>query len=58
MNIHDQDIIRIAKREASLEKAVEDAVMLIKDYSETPEIAAKKMNAPLELVLEALSTNN
>ncbi len=36
------------------QKAIEDAVMLINDYKEKPEIAAKKMNAPLDKVLEAL----
>ncbi len=63
MNLHDQDIIRVARREALAEgitkgaqqKAVEDAIMLIKDYDESPETAAQKMNAPLELVMEELS---
>ena len=36
-------------------KAVKDAIMLIKEYDELPEIAAQKMNAPLELVLEGLN---
>ena len=36
------------------QKAIEAAVMLVKDYNATPEIAAQKMNAPLKLVLEAL----
>ena len=35
-------------------KAVEDAVMLVHDYNASPEFAAQKMKAPLELVLEAL----
>ncbi len=35
-------------------KAVEAALMLIKDYNASPEIAAQKMNAPLKLVLEGL----
>ena len=39
------------------EKAIEDAVMLIKEYKEKPEIAAKKMNAPLNKVLETLKIN-
>ena len=39
------------------QKAVEDAIMLINDYKEVPEIAAQKMNAPLELVLEGLKQN-
>ena len=39
-------------REGREEKAVEDAILLIKEYNESPEVAAKKMNAPLEKVLE------
>jgi len=35
-------------------KAVEAALILIKDFNAAPEIAAKKMNAPLEKVLEAI----
>ena len=46
------------KQEGLQEKAVEDALMLIDEYKETPEKAAKKTNAPLELVLEALKQNN
>ena len=37
------------------EKAVEGAVMLIKDFNVTLEVVAKKMNAPIELVLTALN---
>ncbi len=40
--------------EGQQQKAIEDALMLIKEYKETPEVAAKKMNIPLQLVLEAL----
>ena len=40
--------------EGAAQKAVEDAVMLIKEYKEKPEVAAKKMNAPIDKVLEAL----
>ena len=40
--------------QAAQQKAVEDAIMLINDYKETPEVAARKMNAPLNLVLEEL----
>ena len=36
------------------QKAVEAALMLIKEYKEKPEVAAQKMNAPLELVLEGM----
>ena len=50
--------IAVKKEEAFQEgqktKAVEDAILLVKDYNVTPEVAAEKMNAPLELVLEGL----
>ena len=39
-------------RECGEEKAVEAAVLVIKEYNESPEVAAKKINAPLEKVLE------
>ncbi len=39
------------------QKAVEDALMLVNEYRESPEVAAQKVNAPLELVLEALKQN-
>ena len=42
------------KEEGIQQKAVEDALMLINEYKETPEIAARKTNASLELVLEAM----
>lgn len=40
--------------EGTLQKAIEAAIVLIKDFNATPELAAKKMNAPLDKVLEAL----
>ena len=55
MNLHDRDIMKIAKAEGAQQKAIEDAIMLINKYKATPETAAKDMNVPLELVLEALS---
>lgn len=39
------------------QKAVEAALILIKDFNANPETAAQKMNAPLELVLEGLKQN-
>ena len=45
-------------REGEQKKAIEAAVLLIKEYKETPEVAAQKMNAPLEKVLEHLKSNN
>ncbi len=44
----------IGEKSGMQQKAVEAALMLIKDYNASPEIAAQKMNAPLELVLEGL----
>ena len=35
-------------------KAIEDAIMLVQKYNASPEVAAKDMNAPLELVLAGL----
>ena len=42
--------------EGQQQKAIEDALMLIKEYKETPQVAAKKMNAPLDKVLEAYNS--
>lgn len=50
MNIREMDLVRESKKE----KAVEDALILIKKYNATPESAAKDMGAPLDKVLEAL----
>ena len=36
------------------QKAIEDAIMLINEYQEKPEVAAKKMKAPHDKVLELL----
>ncbi|MBO7121966.1 MAG: hypothetical protein J6V90_01630 [Treponema sp.] len=40
--------------EGAQQKAVEDALMLIKKYNATPETAASDTGAPLDKVLEAL----
>ena len=42
--------------EGAQQKAVEDALMLIREYKETPQVAAKKMNAPLDKVIEAYNS--
>ncbi len=57
MNLHDRDIQRAAKREGSLQKSIEDAVIAVKDFNVTPQLAAEKMNAPLDKVLEKLNTS-
>ena len=38
------------------QKAIEDAVTIIKEFKISPELASNKMGAPLEKVLEALSS--
>ena len=52
------DGIAIGIQQGEQQKAIEGAVVLIKEYKETPEVAAQKMNAPLEKVLEYLKSNN
>jgi len=42
--------------EGKQQKAVEDAVLVIKKYKVSPETAAKDMNVPLELILDALKS--
>ena len=56
MNLHDRDIKKAAREEGQQEKAVEAALILIKDFHAEPELAAKKMNAPLDKVLATLNT--
>lgn len=48
----------VAFQQGTQQKAVEDAIILIKDFNAEPELAATKMNAPLEKVLEALKTSS
>lgn len=40
------------EKKGKLEKAIEDAIILIRDFNIEPEIAAQKMDAPLEKVIE------
>ena len=49
---------RLGKAEGEQQKAVEAAIIAVKEFNATPEYAAQKMNAPLELVLEGLSKCN
>ena len=42
------------EKQEAIEKAVEDALLLIKDYKADPKTAAEKMGAPLEKVLAAI----
>ncbi len=66
MNLHDRDIQRAAKKEGiavgieqgTRQKAVEAAVIAVRDFNVTPQLAAEKMNAPLDKVLEKLKTNS
>ena len=58
MNLHDRDLIRETKREAFAEKAIEDAVMIIKEFNAEPKVAAEKTGAPLDKVLEALAAQS
>ena len=50
MNLHDQDIIRTAKREAAEEKAIENAKTMLSDEL-PPEKVSLYSGLPLEQVL-------
>ena len=58
MNLHDHDIRYEALKEGEAigaqQKAVEAAIISVKEFNATPEEAAQKMGAPLKLVLEGL----
>lgn len=49
-----EDALEEGREQGAQQKAIEDALTLIRDYNATPEEAAEKMGAPLELVLDAL----
>ena len=57
-NFDQEQYDRIRRREGfdegAQQKAVEDAIIAIKEFHASPEDAAKKMGAPLDLVLEGL----
>ena len=53
----EEEFKRICYEDGAYEKAIEDAVVLVKDFNATPELAAQKMKAPLEKVLEALENS-
>ena len=54
MGVWETDIRDIAKQQGAQEKALEDALILVRDFNVPPEIAAEKMGAPLDVVLNAL----
>ena len=70
MNLHDRDITRAARHEGLMqglsqgivqgasEAKIEAAVIAVKDFNITPQIAAEKMNAPLDKVLESLANTH
>ena len=58
MGIWEMDIRREAlaegRAQGAEERAVEDAVIAVKEFNIDPRLAAEKMNAPLEKVMERL----
>ncbi|MCR4741929.1 MAG: hypothetical protein K5866_03540 [Treponema sp.] len=66
MNIHDRDLIRIARQEGINQgieqgiekgmavKALESAVTAVREFNLAPETVAEKMKVPLEDLLDAL----
>ena len=66
MNLHDRDITRAAKQEGlrqglaqgASKAKIEATVIAVKDFNITPQIAAEKMSAPLDKVLESLANTH
>ena len=62
VNLHDRDLIRMAKKEGVLEgieqgqaqAKLESAITAVKFFNVTPQIAAEKMGVPLEELQKAL----
>ncbi len=55
MNLREMDIRREAIAEGKIQKSVDDAVVAIRDFNIDPKLAAEKMNAPLDKVMEKLA---
>ena len=47
-----------AFKQGEQKKAVEDAIIAVENFNVTPEVAAQKMNAPLDLVLDGLKNKS
>ena len=58
MNLHDRDLIRIAKKEASLEKAVETARKLLADGKYTAEEISALLQIPAETFMNTAQILN
>lgn len=43
------------KKQGTEEKVIEDAVIAVKEFNIDPQLAAQKMNAPLDKLMEKLS---
>lgn len=54
VNLHDRDLIRMAKKEGKYEAKLEAAITAVKSFNVTPQIAAEKMGVPLEELQKAL----
>ena len=46
------------KKQGAEEKAIEDAVIAVKEFNIDPKLAAEKMNAPLDKVMGKLSATD
>ena len=53
--IYEKTVREEGRAEGAQQKAVEAALILVKDFNISPELAAEKMGAPLEKVLELKS---
>ena len=52
------DAFEDGREKGKLQKAIENAITLVKDFNIEPELAAEKMGAPLDKVLEKLDSEN
>ena len=54
MDLREMDIRREALAEGRIQGAIEAAVVAVRDFNIAPQLAAQKMNAPLDKVMEKL----
>ena len=54
--IKQEEAFEDGMEKGKLQKAIEAAVTLVKDFNIAPELAAEKMDAPLDKVLEKLNS--
>ena len=54
MDLREMDIRREALAEGKIQGAIDSAVIAVREFNITPQLAEQKMNAPLDKVMEKL----